>query len=325
MEEKISTYDVDRYWNEWHEKSIMRSAHLTALGYGEEGDQAYAFKDAKVKEEEHGLQGSPGQEIAKTPLSVTTESPDGADGDNTAARPSTRSPWKELSNKYEDVPAAKQSSESLESFLSRLIPSKTDILTAPGPYIRIANPYSKGRITDSDIAGLKEEGQVFLDNYQQQRAELEHKHPNKTASSIINLLKPQQATLESSLQSLAKAKHFISGKWMLFPSPEMVDKTWADIARSTWNGRLGSAAKVAVEAETKGYGPESHLICVYTEDFSDRADVRRVLEGLKDLGMLKGTKNIYYKTDMYTYLDVSGGNKYGLKASLYRSSEFTKG
>ena len=328
LEERIATYDMGRYWNEWHEKSITRAAHLTALSYGEEGDQAYGFKGSQMKEEERELQENSAQEVAKISLTVTSESPDAADVDDTGTRPSTRSPSKELYNPYEGkIHAAKQLSESLEDFLSRLIPSKTDSLTAPGGWIRIANPYSKPRTTEPDIVGLREEAQVFLSSYEMQRAELEHKHPNQTASYFTKTLVPQRTTLESSLRSLAKAKHVNGGKWLLFCSPERVDNIWADVARSTWNGRLGYAAKVAVSdaAKAKGYGPKEHLICIYTKDFEDKADVRRVLEGLRDLGILKGSKGIYYKTDMYTYLDLSRGNDYDLQASLYRSSEFTKG
>lgn len=34
-----------------------------------------------------------------------------------------------------------------------------------------------------------------------------------------------------------------------------------------------------------------------------------------------GRKGIYYKADVYTYLDLMGGNEFGLKTSLFSSRD----
>lgn len=81
---------------------------------------------------------------------------------------------------------------------------------------------------------------------------------------------------------------------MLFPTPDHVDATWAIISRATAKGQLGIAAKVAPRAV---FAPtKAHLICVYTKDFSDIADVRRVLRRMKELELVKAEgRPIYYK------------------------------
>lgn len=110
---------------------------------------------------------------------------------------------------------------------------------------------------------------------------------------------------------------------MLFPSPKNVDEVWAKVARATWEGELGVGAKVAAKNYDDENSEKSRLVCVYTRDFEDRADVERVLEKL--VGMkLVGEQGIFYKCDAYTYLDVMGGNEWKLKASMYGSKELLR-
>ncbi len=131
---------------------------------------------------------------------------------------------------------------------------------------------------------------------------------------------------------------------MLFPLPELITKTWSQIATATVNNDLGSAAKIASD-EGKG-DRVGRLICVYTEDFSDMEDVKRVISKLVEMGLVDKAKSIYYKcgmlfvaffgggmvlewcandsfmrVDAYTYLGINSGNEYGLKASLYASKD----
>jgi hypothetical protein len=116
---------------------------------------------------------------------------------------------------------------------------------------------------------------------------------------------------------------------MLFPSPQDVNRVWRIVAEAVVDGRLGDTAKVApadppnpfVAAPKK---QSSHLICVYTRDFSDLEDVKRVLEELIELGLAPRNAAdgaIYYKADAYTYLGLDASNMYGLKASLYSSKD----
>jgi len=81
-----------------------------------------------------------------------------------------------------------------------------------------------------------------------------------------------------------------SGKWLIFVNRENVDKVWEKIRTATEAGKLGTSAKVSTPLQ----GGKSHVICVYTEDWTDEADVRRVREELKRLGI---TNKIPYKTD----------------------------
>lgn len=103
---------------------------------------------------------------------------------------------------------------------------------------------------------------------------------------------------------------------MLFPEPsEVADIWWAKVVEGTIIDRLGSAAKIATSA--------APVICIYTKDFRDVDDIRRVLEELVAIGLVRPGRVIAYKPDTYTYLDIYKANAemYGLRASLYTSNK----
>lgn len=110
---------------------------------------------------------------------------------------------------------------------------------------------------------------------------------------------------------------------MLFVDPALVDDVWATVARATVRNELGIAAKVAPREGGRGASQE-RLVCIYTYDFGDQQDVGRVLGRLRELELVRtgpGRRPIYYKADAYTYLGIASGNHWGLKASLFSSSE----
>ena len=223
----------------------------------------------------------------------------------------------QVHNPWEGDKMAKQLHEPLTAFLDRLKPSTTPIST--GPWIWIANPHSKqqGRC---DIAGLKQQGHRLLESFAGQRRSIEARYPEKPPGTITRMMKSAKDLLEEDIMKLARAKNLVNGKWMLFPSPAHVDEVWFKVARATNAGELGTAAKVATAGGDDQSG-KSRLICIYTNDFSDRADVKRVLRKLRELQLVADDQGIFYKCDAYTYLDIMNGNEYKLKASMYGSKE----
>lgn len=112
---------------------------------------------------------------------------------------------------------------------------------------------------------------------------------------------------------------------MLFPIAEDVNRIWSLVAAATADGELGHAAKVATDDGSGNQG--SRLICIYTEDFSDKEDVKRVLKRLVGMGLVNGKgpmgeeRGIYYKADAFTHLGIDSKNEWGLKASLFSSKD----
>ena len=91
-----------------------------------------------------------------------------------------------------------------------------------------------------------------------------------------------------------------------------IDAIWKSVATAVVSGRLGTAAKVS----TRDPKESTHVICVYTEDFTDEEQVRAVEKGLKEVGV---TAQMRYKPDIYTTLGIYRNNPWRLKPTIYTS------
>jgi len=136
----------------------------------------------------------------------------------------------------------------------------------------------------------------------------------------------RKETLEQ-LTQLAIETKFVSGKWLLYFGDDMIDEAWRRVALATSKGQLGNCSKCALTPS----GP-MYVICVYSPDFRDRQEVKRVLNGLRKIGVaaggtpgddqqqqqqqqkgggggegFRGNKRVHYKLDLLTILDVYSG------------------
>ena len=93
---------------------------------------------------------------------------------------------------------------------------------------------------------------------------------------------------------------------------------------------MGISAKVATN---KGEPNDAALvICIYTKDMDDIAAVKNVLIELVRIGLVAKSRGIlhkddkaslrqiWYKPDCYTYLDLKSGNEYRIRPTLYGSA-----
>ncbi|PIG84517.1 hypothetical protein AARAC_008953 [Aspergillus arachidicola] len=185
-----------------------------------------------------------------------------------------------------------------------------------GPWIYVDNPGAGQE--EKDIAGLVGRGTEILRAFEDKKVAIEVEMEGASALARGRKLVPLRRGLEGEIFALAKETGVVSGKWMLFLGEEVVDRVWGVVVEETVEGRLGVAAKVATREE----GGKARLLAIYTKDFGDVEDVRRVLERLVEVGLVKREERpIYYKCDAYTYLEITSGNSYGLKASLFSSRE----
>ena len=117
---------------------------------------------------------------------------------------------------------------------------------------------------------------------------------------------------ESGIDDLARKTGIVGGKWLIIEGEDGVNKSWYVIANSTWKDELGTEAKVS-SARKAGTAKE-YVICVYTKNYLDTLDVKRVREKLWKLGY---TQRLYYKPDLYTYLNIYHRTFPSFKASRY--------
>lgn len=78
----------------------------------------------------------------------------------------------------------------------------------------------------------------------------------------------------------------IGGKWLIFALGCEIEAVWGRVRLAVERGNLGGLAKVSTAAWPDPQG--DLVICVYTRDAEDLADVRRVLRELRDAGIWEG-------------------------------------
>lgn len=324
------SYNPQRYWelHEWNAQVIAVRGRKAAKRRARKLEK----DNAKAKAKELKLEELNDHRIVKAENGLTQVDADRMDLDLIPPADEVPKPSEQRKpvNYYEGLPTAKQLSEPIDEFLERLPPSTTP--RSQGPWIWIANPYPmKGSQPDSgDIGAFKQAGFNLLEEYLARKEEVEMKNPGKPAATITRILRPERLKLEPAIFAIAKDKHVMDGKWMLFPMPNDVDRVWRIVAQATWEGKLGVTAKVATKSDGQE-APEraaQRLICIYTYNFSDEDDVKRVLLSMRELGLLdnegdhpEAARPVYYKCDAYTYLDIGSGNEFKLKASMYSSRD----
>ena len=121
----------------------------------------------------------------------------------------------------------------------------------------------------------------------------------------LAMTKPSEVT--NSYWLYAHRKHGVypkhsekGGKWLIFIPLQQIDTVWEKVKNAVEQGNLGYAAKVSTARKNpNAVDSETKVICVYTYDWTDESDVRRIREGLRKLGVIS---KIPYKADRETHL-----------------------
>ncbi|KAJ4303597.1 hypothetical protein N0V90_002496 [Kalmusia sp. IMI 367209] len=186
-----------------------------------------------------------------------------------------------LSNPGEGQPECWQPSETAEDFVKRLPPLTTSGLG----WIWVHNPYphdhGKTKAVYSNVHDFTSRGQELLVRSIQTRQDIETKSLKKTKSAVMRLLNEESKLLLRRIADLAAETNVLSGKWMLFPPLEDLNRVWRLVVDGVINDRLGPTAKVAPD-EGKS---DDRLICIYTKDFRDKDDITRVLREIASMGV----------------------------------------
>eukprot|EP00088_Acartia_fossae_P025666 TRINITY_DN26467_c0_g1_i6.p1 TRINITY_DN26467_c0_g1~~TRINITY_DN26467_c0_g1_i6.p1 ORF type:complete len:238 (-),score=20.19 TRINITY_DN26467_c0_g1_i6:207-920(-) len=138
--------------------------------------------------------------------------------------------------------------------------------------------------------------------------------PLPTKSQIASCMGTwSQSTRE--VQSIAKAFQLaykygiLAGKWLINAPSLTIDRLWERIVEC-------ENRKWQAKVSTRKAGENTHVMCVYTENFMDLEDVFKCESDLRDLGF-KG--RLAYKPDVFTYLNIYRGNEFGIRPTIYVS------
>lgn len=258
--------------------------------------------------------------------------------------PNPPNPHPEPYNPFATLPGARLTNEPIPHFLQRLPPDQASSTFPPHllpPWYWIANPhrsaYPAGLAETGDVATFKRDGLALLQEFKANVAQCARNSPLRTQLrevlrwEVCAAAKRAGVTCGKVCVSIIMAFGVIKGgvgadekQWLLFPQVHEVNDVWRAVCEGVDANRLGTAAKVS----TAGLpGDPARLICVYTKDFTDVEDVRRVLLALVEMGLVRADmpRGIQYKCDAYTYLGIYGRNEYGLSAGIYSSKEMLAG
>ncbi|KPM40178.1 hypothetical protein AK830_g6366 [Neonectria ditissima] len=242
-----------------------------------------------------------------------------------------------LHNPYAGVHYAWQLTETVDEFLSRL-PPKTTNQTEDTPWIFICNPFiprvdkaqaesqfSKGNEDEAPEEWGSRTKLVIEGGMERLRLVTSFIEGMKKAPKAVSMqdreIAKERKRAVHDILTLAHGGKVRAGKWMLFCPPAEVNDVWEIVAKSTANNELGIAAKVAPRSVNDD-PRKDRIVCVYTSDFGDKADVGRVLQKLRELRLVEARgRPIYYKPDAFTYMGIAYGNPWGLKASIYSSHD----
>ncbi|KAL4937997.1 hypothetical protein BDV06DRAFT_63423 [Aspergillus oleicola] len=305
LEKEAAEYDPQAYWSSIHPKLLST---IQVRNQREE-------KQAKLEIEQSKSKNKSKDKISSTPMDIDNTNSDTMKMDLDTDSDSEETPGTLPRNK-----AGAQ--ETSTAFLHRLPPSTTQA-SSIGPWIYIHTE----NITplNEDVATFTKKGWEALHAFDEKEASLRYDNDRKGGSSIAlaRQVKPLERELESHIFALARETGCVTGKWMMFITPDRVDHYWAAVAEATMAGHLGIGAKVATDT---GEGDRARLIAIYTRDYEDKSDVKRVLRKLVEMNLVKkGERPIYYKRDALTYLEIMSKNKYGIKATAFSSADVLGG
>jgi len=273
--------------------------------------------DAPISKEE-GSDATVGKEEASDAPAGEAE---GSDGD-AESQPIPRF------NCFAGSPNAWQLNESVPDFLSRLPPSTTDRIIAGFDWISIANPYVLPYDKPPKLGKFRERATGHLNELINAYSSICRTQwpPRMSLEDHENIDLARKKAVQEILATAAEC-NLTTGKWMHWVQEDALDEAWAIIAEATARNELGTASEVATKTDKPLVNPilgPMRLVCVHTRDFRDLEDVARVLRKLLDLGLFhlgEGGSTLYYKTDAFTRLNILGGNKIGIPASLYASTK----
>lgn len=128
------------------------------------------------------------------------------------------------------------------------------------------------------------------------------------AADFQSLLSGDNVKVDT-LDQIAKTNNVLLGKWMVFVEPSKIDMLWGKILYYLCMERKKGMAKVSTFKED-----EKHVIYIYVDDYTDKAEVTALRKALKGVGV---KWKIGFKPDAYTHLNIYKENPWKIRPSRY--------
>ncbi|KAF9046344.1 translation initiation factor eIF 4e-like domain-containing protein [Panaeolus papilionaceus] len=174
--------------------------------------------------------------------------------------------------------------ENIHKFLQRYPPSSTPLL--PDHFICVTK---------------------FKDP--QLRLGLEASNLTAMMESFKSLIESNNVTPES-VDAISREHSVLTGKWVIFVPVSKVDELWAKVVNLVC---VDGRAQCANVRTTPRRGFKQNVICVWVENYTDE---RSVVELRRELLRIGVRKEILFKTDAYSYLDIYKDNPWGMRPGI---------
>jgi hypothetical protein len=130
-------------------------------------------------------------------------------------------------------------------------------------------------------------------------------------TSFRSLVSSENVTVED-IDRIAVRHGVLSGKWMIYTDTRRIDQLWRKVVHLLCVDLKKGSVKVSPKQEG-----DSHVICVYVDDYSNMEEVNWLRDALrKTAGVFW---KIGFKPDAYTHLGIYAKNQWGIRPSRYYS------
>ncbi|KAF9463752.1 hypothetical protein BDZ94DRAFT_587747 [Collybia nuda] len=133
---------------------------------------------------------------------------------------------------------------------------------------------------------------------------------NGLKSAFQSLIASENVSV-SEIDRIAIENRVLPGKWMLYSDSKRIDELWGKVVKMVCSDLKKGTTKVSPKQEG-----DSHVICVYVEDYTNMAEVDAMREALRAAGVFW---RIGFKPDVYTHLGIYARNQWNIRPSRYFS------
>jgi len=127
-------------------------------------------------------------------------------------------------------------------------------------------------------------------------------------ASFRSLVSSEKVTVDE-IDQIAVAHGVLSGKWMIYTDTRRIDQLWGKVVRLLCVDLKRGSVKVSPKKEG-----DSHVICVYIDDYRNMVEVNWLRDALRTAGVFW---KIGFKPDVYTHLGIYAKNPWGIRPSRY--------
>ncbi|KAF9777872.1 hypothetical protein BJ322DRAFT_1102259 [Thelephora terrestris] len=227
---------------------------------------------------------------------------------------------------------------TLDDFLKKRPSMVEDDGTKPWIWVKGSDPLRE----DANIDAALEEAADLLKEVSARVEEIKNdpsipvRSNKKTgARSKKEIREEAQSEATTKLREIALRNGYLTGKWLVFTTPDKVDAIWNRLAHSLVSGPLSqtSAFHAKVSTTPRSPGPNyQHVICVYLPNVFDKDDVTKTgallnpscLQVMKVLLRNHGLNLSGAKSDLYTGIHLDSKHASGIPSTVWKNASLLK-